>query len=57
MVTALCPYIGYKKAAALDKESLSGGVPIRDLVLRDGLLEPETLSRLLNPATQCGGKV
>ena len=44
-------------AAALDKESLSGGVPIRDLVLRDGLLEPETLSRLLNPATQCGGKV
>lgn len=57
MVTALCPYIGYKKAAALDKESLSGGVPIRDLVLRDGLLEPETLSRLLNPATQCGGEV
>lgn len=32
-------------------------VPIRDRVLRDGLLEPETLSRLLNPATQCGGEV
>ena len=56
VVTALCPYIGYKKAAALAKESLSGGVPIRDLVLRDGLLDPETLSRLLNPAAQCGGE-
>ena len=44
-------------ATALAKESLPDGVPIRDRVLRDGLLEPETLSRLLNPATQCGGEV
>ncbi len=49
VVTALCPYIGYAKAASLAKESLSQGVPIRELILRDGLLDEEALQQILDP--------
>ena len=34
MITALCPYIGYKKAAELAKESLKTGEPIRQDVYK-----------------------
>ena len=34
ITTALCPYIGYKKAASLAKESLRTGVPVKKLVLK-----------------------
>ena len=49
IVTALCPYIGYKKAAALAKEALATGVSVQALVLRDGLMEKEMLEKVLNP--------
>ena len=49
MVTALCPYIGYKKAASLAKEALATGAKVQDLVLRDGLMEEEQLKQVLDP--------
>ena len=49
-VTALCPYIGYKAAASLAKESLKTNIPLRQLVLQKGLMDEETLTKVLDPA-------
>lgn len=48
-VTALCPYIGYKKAAELAKKSLSTGIPVKELVLKDNLLSEAELNAVLDP--------
>lgn len=47
--TALCPYIGYKKAAALAKESLRTNTPLRELVLQETDLTTQDLSVILDP--------
>jgi aspartate ammonia-lyase len=49
MVTALCPYIGYKKAAEIAKEALKTGVRVEDLVLSYGLMDKQSLEELLDP--------
>ena len=49
VVTALCPYIGYKKAAELAKEALEKNVKIKDLVLQYKLIEAEELEKILDP--------
>jgi aspartate ammonia-lyase len=38
LATALAPRIGYEAAAALTKRSVAEGTPIRELVVREGLL-------------------
>lgn len=49
LATALNPYIGYRAAAEVVKESLATGRPIRDIVLARGLLSKEKLDRILDP--------
>lgn len=49
VATALCPYIGYQKAAAIAKEALRTGRSVHDLVLEQGLMDPETLDKVENP--------
>ena len=49
VVTALCPYIGYKKAASIAKEALKTGKKVKDLVLSYGLMDEVTLEKVLNP--------
>lgn len=49
ITTALCPYIGYKKAASLAKESLRTGVPVKKLVLKHGLMKEKQLDIVLDP--------
>ena len=49
MVTALCPYIGYKQAAAIAKEALKTGKTVKELVLSYALMDEETLEKVLNP--------
>jgi aspartate ammonia-lyase len=46
--TALSPYIGYAATAAIAKESVTTGRPIRELVLERGLLKPEQLDEILS---------
>jgi fumarate hydratase class II len=46
--TSLNPYLGYEKAAALVKESVATGRSIRELVLEEGLMEPDDLDRALD---------
>lgn len=49
VVTALCPYLGYKKSAELAKEALKKNVRIKDLILQYGLMEKELLEKILDP--------
>lgn len=50
VVTALCPYIGYKKAADFAKASLAKKIPVRQLVLESGILSKEKLDIILDAA-------
>ena len=49
VVTALCPYLGYKKSAELAKEALKKNVRIKDLILQYGLMRKEELEKILDP--------
>ena len=59
LVTALNPYIGYDKAAAVAKEALKTGRTLREIVLEQKLMDAATLDRALDPRqkTQRGGTV
>lgn len=48
IVTALCPHVGYAKAASLAKTAIKTGVPIRKLILDEGLLDEEELEEILD---------
>ena len=47
-VTAVCPHIGYAKAAKLAKESLATGTPIRQLLVDSGTLTKEECDRIMD---------
>ena len=49
IITAINPYVGYTKASELAKEAISTGTPVRELILRDKLLTPEQLDKILDP--------
>lgn len=48
LATALCPYVGYKKAAEIAKQSLATGVSVRELAMQSGLLTEEQLKQGLD---------
>ena len=50
IITAVCPYIGYKKAADVAKESLRTGRPVRALLREHDLMTEEQIERVLDPA-------
>lgn len=47
---ALCPYIGYEKAAEIAKASLASGKAVDSIVLERHLLSPKDAAEILNPA-------
>ena len=49
IVTALTPYLGYKKSADIAKEALKKNKKIKDLVLEYGLMDKDKLEEVLNP--------
>lgn len=49
IVTALCPYIGYKKSADIAKTALKTGRTVREIVLENELMDEKTLKQVLNP--------
>ncbi len=50
IITALCPYVGYQKAAEIAKTAEKTGEPVRSLVLREKLLTEEQIRTILDPA-------
>ena len=49
IVTALCPYIGYKKAAEIAKEALNTNLSIKEVALKHNLLSEDNIDEILNP--------
>lgn len=49
ITTALCPYIGYKKSSEIAKKALKTGIPIKELVVKEGLLNEAEAKEILNP--------
>ena len=49
-VTALCPYIGYKEASDIAKESILSGKLVSQIVREKGLLSQEELETILDPS-------
>ena len=54
VVTALTPYIGYSTAAAIAYQALAGAGTVRELVIAQGLMEPDELERVLSPERLSG---
>ena len=48
IVTAMAPYIGYQRSAAIAKESLATGVSVREIILRDAIMSEAELNDLLD---------
>ena len=48
-VTALCPYVGYAKAAEIAKRAVKEKRSVRALILEEGLMSEEELQRILDP--------
>lgn len=49
IITAICPHVGYAKAATIAKEALRTGQSIRQLILAENLLDEEVLNQILDP--------
>ena len=49
IITALCPHVGYEKAAQLAKHAIETGASVRKFILDEGLLDQEALDKILDP--------
>lgn len=49
IVTALCPYIGYKEASRIAKRALKENRTIRELVKEEKIIEEDKVKDILNP--------
>ncbi|WP_352418937.1 aspartate ammonia-lyase [Proteiniborus sp.] len=49
IVTAICPHIGYKKAAEIAKIAMATGEPIRNIILNKDILNEAELNDVLDP--------
>ena len=49
IITALCPHVGYEKAAEMAKRAIETGAPVRRLILEEGLLVEASLDKILDP--------
>lgn len=58
IVTAVSPYIGYKKAAEVAKVALKSGKTVKEVLMEKGEFKGANLTLLLNPArmTDCPSK-
>jgi len=49
LATALVPYIGYDRAAAISQEAERSGRTVREVALEQGVLTPDALEAILDP--------
>lgn len=49
IVTAICPYVGYKSAAKIAKQAIKTGESVRKIILSEGILKEKELNDLINP--------
>lgn len=49
IITAICPYIGYKKATIIANKALETGETVRAIILNEGVMEASKLEEVLDP--------
>lgn len=49
IVTAICPHVGYKKAASVAKKAIRKNASIRDMIINEKLLTSKELDMILEP--------
>lgn len=49
IITAICPHVGYEKAAELAKEAIQTGASVKDVILEHKLLSKEDMEKILDP--------
>lgn len=49
IITAICPHVGYQKAADIAKNAIKTGESVRNLILKEGILNEEELDQILDP--------
>ena len=49
IITAICPHVGYQKAADIAKKAMKTGESVRSLILQEKLLDEEELDIILEP--------
>lgn len=49
IITAICPHVGYQKAAEIAKNAMKTGESVRSLILKEGLLDEKDLDEILEP--------
>ncbi len=49
IITAICPHVGYQKAADIAKKAMLSGKPVRTLILQEKLIGEEELDHILDP--------
>ena len=47
-VTALCPHVGYSRAAKIAKRALEEKIPVKDIVLQENILGEKELNQILD---------
>lgn len=51
IITAICPHVGYQKAADIAKNAIKTGESVRNLILQEGLMTEEDLEGILDPVS------
>lgn len=49
VITAICPHVGYQKAADIAKVAIRTGEPVRKLILDEGLMSEAELNQIMDP--------
>ena len=49
VVTAICPHIGYQKAAEIAKAAIKIGESVRKIIVKEGILKESELNKILDP--------
>ena len=49
IITAICPHVGYQKAAEIAKEAIKTGESVRKLIIEKGLLTEEQMDQIMDP--------
>ena len=49
IITAICPHVGYEAAANVAKKAIQTGQSVRAITIQEGLLDEETLNKILDP--------
>lgn len=51
LVTAICPHIGYQRAAMIAKTAINTGESVKKIILKEGILKESELNKILDPVS------